>query len=512
MMMGLALSRCAQRHPHKTALIFEDRSWTYAQFNARVNRLAGALAAWGLTKGDRLAVMAENGNEYLEIYHAAAKLGVWMVPINHRLKAPEAGFRLEHSQATSLILGPRYLWVLEQMPPAARKAIGRRVLVLDPGPFPAGTTSYEQALEMSGEAEPQVDIHPEDILFIGYTGGTTGRAKGALISNRAIMVGHLHKIIEYGLDQHVVTLNPGPFWHTAPRNFSHLALYLGGTTVVMRSFDPIQYLRLLARHRVTLSFLVPTMFAAILETAGHQDYDTSSLRALLSGGSPLPTPLKEAALGRFGPILHEFYAATETLILTSINAGEIGLKRRSVGRPVRDVYLRLLNDNGQEVPAGQVGEVYLKCPSLFSGYYRDQERTRQAFRGSWFSLGDMGRLDDDGYLYLVDRKTDMVISGGENIYPSEVEEVLLRHPRIAEAAVIGVPDSKWGESLKALVVLKNGQRADPQEIMDFCQDKLADYLKPRSVEFVEALPRSPVGKVLKRELRQRYWGQREFMI
>lgn len=512
MIMGMALTKCAQRHPHKTALICGERSWTYAQFNARVNRLAGALAAWGLAKGDRLAVLADNGHEYLEIYHAAAKLGVWMVPINHRLKVPEVAYRLEHSRSSALILGPGYLQVLEQMPPAARKAIGRRVLVLEPGPFPAGTASYEQALEASSEDEPSAEIHHEDILFIGYTGGTTGQAKGALISNRAIMVGHLHKIIEYGLDQDLVTLNPGPFWHTAPRNFSHLALYLGGTAVVMPHFDPAQYLALLARHRVTLSFLVPTMFAAILETPDHQDYDTSSLRVLLSGGSPLPTPLKEAALRRFGPILHEFYAATETLILTSINAGEMGLKNRSVGRPVRDVYLRLLDEDGREVPTGQVGEVYIKCPSLFSGYYLDEERTRQSFRGSWFTLGDMGRLDQEGYLYLVDRKTDMVISGGENIYPSEVEEVLLRHPAVAEAAVIGVPDTKWGESLKALLVLKNGRRAEPQEIIDFCRDKLADYLKPRSVEFVESLPRSPVGKVLKRELRQRYWGQREFMI
>ncbi|MCB2193274.1 MAG: long-chain-fatty-acid--CoA ligase [Deltaproteobacteria bacterium] len=512
MLMGRALARSAQRHPHKTAVIFEDRSWTYSEFNARVNRLAHALSSLGMNKGDKLAVLALNGNEYLEIYHATAKLGVWMVPINHRLKAPEVAYRISHSQASGLVLGPEFVLLYDSLPAEARKAVADRLLILGQDPAENGAHGYEELLAASGEDEPLVDLHPEDILFIGYTGGTTGRSKGALTSNRAIVAGYLYKVLDYGLGKGGVALNPGPFWHTAPRNFTSLALYMGGTAVVMRRFDPTQYLRLVEQHKVTYSFLVPTMFSAILGLEGHQDYDTSSLMMLTSGGSPMPTPLKEAALERFGPVLYEFYGATETLIMTNITAENMLRKKRSVGPPAWDVFLRLLDEHGNEVPTGQVGEIFIQGPSLFSGYYRDPEKTAEAYKDGWFTLGDMGKLDEDGYLYIVDRRTDMVISGGENIYPSEVEEVLLSHPKVAEAAVIGVPDPTWGEVLKAILVLKKGQSSSLEELQDFCAQHLADYLKPRSVDFVEELPRSPVGKVLKRKLRDQYWTDSEFKV
>ena len=512
MLMGKALSRSAERHPDKTALIFEDESWTYQELNQRVNRLCDVIRSLGLAKDDKLAVLALNGPEYLEIYHACAKLGVWMVPVNHRLKAPEVGYRLTHSQAKALVLAPEYLLLFDGLEPAIKQALEGRVLVLGDGPPPPGMLSYQQLQAQGAPIEPDLDLRPEDILFIGYTGGTTGRSKGALTSNRAIVAGYLYKVLDYGLGPGEVTLNPGPFWHTAPRNFTSLALYMGGTAVVMKSFEPREYLRLVAKHRVSYSFLVPTMYSAILALPDHQDYDTSSLKVLMSGGSPLPTPVKEAALRRFGPVLNEFYAATETLIITNINGRDMARKQRSVGRPVWDAFVKLLDPDGRPVPQGEVGEIYLRGPSLFSGYYRDEEKTAAAFRDGWFTLGDMGRLDEEGYLYIVDRRVDMVISGGENIYPSEVEEVLLRHPRIAEVAVIGVPDPKWGEALKAVVVLKPGEKCDSEDIIRFCADKLADYLKPRSVDFVAGLPRSPVGKVLKRELRDRYWGDAEFKV
>lgn len=512
MLMGKALARSAQRHPDKTAVICEDRSWTYRQFNARVNRLAHTLSDLGLAKGGKLAVLALNGPEYLEIYHATAKLGVWMVPINHRLKAPEIAYRIIHSQASGLVLGPEFTALYDSLPSEARRAVAGRLLVLGQGPAVPGTYGYEELLAASREEEPEVDLHPEDILFIGYTGGTTGRSKGALTPNRAIVAGYLYKVLDYGLGQGEVALNPGPFWHTAPRNFTSLALYMGGTAVVVKRFDPAEYLRLVQKHRVTYSFLVPTMFSAILALPDHRAYDTSSLKVLLSGGSPLPTPVKEAALERFGTVLNEFYAATETLIITSIASRDMRRKKRSVGPPAWDVFLKLLDEHGREVPPGQVGEIYIQGPSLFSGYFRDPEKTNQSFRDGWFTLGDLGRLDEEGYLYIVDRRTDMVISGGENIYPSEVEEVLLKHPKVAEAAVIGVPDATWGEVLKAVVVLKPGQSSSYEELKEFCAQHLADYLKPRSVDFVAELPRSPVGKVLKRKLRDEYWGASEFKV
>lgn len=512
MLMGKALAHSAQRHPHKTAIIFEDRSWTYGEFNARVNRLAHALSGLGLGKGDKLAVLALNGPEYLEIYHATAKLGVWMVPINHRLKAPEMAYRIIHSQASGLALGPEFVLLYDGLPAEVRQAVAGCLLVLGEGPATAGAHSYEELLATSSEAEPDVDLHHEDILFIGYTGGTTGRSKGALTSNRAIVAGYLYKVLDFGLGPGEVTLNPGPFWHTAPRNFTSLALYMGGTAVVMKNFDPAEYLRLVAQHKVTYSFLVPTMFSAILALPDHRSYDTSSFKVLTSGGSPLPTPVKEAAMERFGPVLNEFYAATETLIITNIGAKDMARKTRSVGRPVWDAFVKIVDQDGKEAPTGEVGEIYLKGPSLFSGYFRDEAKTAESFRNGWFTLGDMGRVDEEGFLYIVDRRTDMVISGGENIYPSEIEEVLLRHPKIAEVAVIGVPDATWGETLKAVVVLKAGQASSFEEIKGYCGRHLADYLKPRSVDFVDALPRSPVGKVLKRKLRDQYWADSEFKV
>jgi long-chain acyl-CoA synthetase len=511
MLMGKALTRTAGLFPDKTALVGEHGSWTYREFNSRVNCLAQAVAGLGLTKGDKAAILAKNCPEYLETYHALAKLGVWMVPVNHRLKASEVSYRLAHSQSSLLIIEPEFLGVINELEPEVVAQLKGRVLVLGPQAPPKGFVSYEASLAGAPDLEPDVDLHHEDTLFLGYTGGTTGRSKAAIISNRAIVVGYLYKHLEYGYDQDEVAFYPGPFWHTAPRNCS-LSFYFGGTVVVSRGFSPRGYLESVERHRVTSSFLVPTMYKAILDLPDHQKYDTSSLRVLNSGGGPMPVPLKKRVIERFGPILFEHYASTETLILCTIGGDAMLERPASVGRPVYDVHLRLLDDEGREVPQGQVGEIYIKAPSLFSGYYHDEEKTRQTFHQGWFTLGDMGRFDDQGYLYIVDRKADMVISGGENIYPKEVEDVLQLHPTVSEVAVVGVPDEHWGEALKALIVLNNGHKVSEQEILDYCGQRLADYLKPKSVEFVDELPKSPMGKVLKRKIRERFWQGREVKV
>jgi acyl-CoA synthetase (AMP-forming)/AMP-acid ligase II len=516
MLLGKALARTARLRPEHTAIIYCDpgggeRSWTYRQLNARVNRLANALAALGLAKGQRVAVLSRNRPEYLEAYHALAKLGVVMVPLNHRLHPPDLARRLAHSGCRGLILEPEYLAVLEMLEPQVRARLGQRLLVLGrPGPRD-GLMAYEQALGGAPQDEPDVDLHHEDPLSLAYTGGTTGQAKAAVISNRAIVVGYLYKAIEYGYDENEVALYPGPFWHTAPRNCS-VAFYFGGTVVVTRGFDPRQYLELVQRHRVTSSFLVPTMYRAILELEGQEGYDTSSLQTLTSGGAPLPVELKRRVLERFGPVLYEHYASTETLILCTIGPEEMLERPRSVGRPVYDVHLKIVDDQDRPLPQGEAGEILIRCPSLLSGYFNDERANREAFRDGWFSLGDMGYQDADGYLYLVDRKKDMVISGGENIYPSEVEEVLRQHPAVDEAAVFGVPHPHWGEALKAAVVLRPGAEAGADELIAFCGRRLADYLKPKSVEFLEELPKSPVGKVLRRKLRDAHWNGKQRLI
>lgn len=511
MILGKSLSESATRYPDKVAIIFEGRSWTYRQLNSRVNRLAGVLLSMGLKKNDKVAILAKNGNEYLESYYALAKLGIWMIPINYRLQPPEIAVRLTHSDARAIILGPEYVEKFMGLNPEVKKTFADRILVLG-DPAPPGMHSYEGFLKNGSEAEPQISIEPEDPLYIGYTAGTTGLSKGAIISNRAIVSGFGYKIMDYHFTQDDITLNPGPFWHSAPRDVASLHLYLGGTTVVMREFHAEEFLSSVEKYRVTNGFLVPTMFKMLIDLPGNERYNTSSLRLFISGGAPLPLQLKEACIKRFGPILHECYAATETRVITSISPGEMGRKIRSVGRPIRDVKIRILDEDGKDVPSGKVGEIYVHGPSLFSGYYKDDKKTQESYRNGWFTLGDMGRFDEEGYLYIVDRKQDMVISGGENIYPSEVEEVLRAHPKVDEAAVIGVPDEKWGEVLKAFVVLKRGETATEGEILFFCATRLADYLKPKTIEFVPELPRSPVGKILKRVLREPYWKGREFKV
>jgi acyl-CoA synthetase (AMP-forming)/AMP-acid ligase II len=529
MILGRCLARNALIAPGKTAVVADDgRSWTYAELNARVDRLAAAMRARGLGKGTRVAVLDRNSPEYLELYFAAGTVGAWLVAVNFHLKPDDVAFRLEHSQVTALFVGAEFLPIVEALPEAVRRRIAGRVWVI--GASDGALPGYESLLAEAGTGEAAAGagagaaraeadaagalerVDPEDVLYIGYTSGTTGTPKGAMVSHRAIVVGYLYKALDYGLTADDVSLSPGPFWHSAPRDFATLALYLGGTCIVMRSFEPHEYLRLAQRHRATFTFMVPTMYQMLVSAPETAAADLSSLRVLISGGSPLPTAVKDRVVERFGPVLNEFYGATETRIITNVTATELATKRRSVGRAIRDVEIRVLDDAGRDLPAGEVGEIYLRGPGLFSGYLDDPERTRKAHRGEWFSLGDVGRIDADGYLTLVDRKQDVIISGGENIYPNDVEEVLMAQPGVKEAAVIGIPDATWGEIVTAMVVPEAGATPEAAALVRACEARLPAYMKPRRVEFIDALPRNPVGKVLRRVLREPFWKDAEAPI
>ena len=510
MIVGKSLAHTARHYPNRAAIIFENRSWTHAELHERVNRLADALTGRGFAKGDRVAVLARNSHRYLEISFALGLMGVCMVPINHRLRQAEVMLRLTHADVSGAFVEPEFQPFLDDLPQALSAEMAGRVIVLDDSA--GGADNYETVLAEGDNRPVDQAMSPEDQLYLGYTSGTTGRAKAAIVSHRAIVLGYLYKTLLYDFRAEEVSLNPGYFWHSAPRDFAQLQIYLGGTTVVMRDFRARSCLELIEKYRVTNGFFVPTMFRMMLECEDIGRFDLASLRLLLSGGAPLPTPLKTEIFDRFGPILQEFYAATETRIICSIGPDELKSKTRSVGRPVRDIELCILDLDGNPVPDGETGEVYMRTPTLFSGYYDDPEKTAAAFRGNWFTLGDMGRLDRDGYLYIVDRRHDMVISGGENIYPSEVEDVLQHHPAVADVAVFGVPDPKWGEALKAAVCVRPGCAVTAEELTTFCAERLADYLKPRSYDFVDELPRNPTGKVLKRVLRESYWREDEAKV
>jgi acyl-CoA synthetase (AMP-forming)/AMP-acid ligase II len=501
MILGRSLNRNAVRYPERAAIIDEEgNTLSHRDFADRAWRLADSLTRHGLSKGSRVAILAYNCPDYLTIKFALGAIGAWAVPINFALKAFDIDFRLTHAEVDALFVSREFVPLLAELNAATLNRMGGRVFELD-GASPQ-TIAFDELIANGRAIPPDSQISPEDVLYIGYTSGTTGAPKGALVSHRAFVGGFLYKALAYGLTDRDITLNPGPYWHSAPRDFAALAVYLGGTAIVSSRFDAQQYLELVEKYRVTNSFVVPTMLQRLSMSPALATRDLASLRCLISGGAPLPSVVKERILQAFGSILIEFYGATETRIISTISADELAERERSVGRPVHDVELRILDDNGSEMPAGSVGEVYLRGPGLFSGYWRDPNRTAEAHRGEWFSLGDMGRLDADGYLYLVDRKQDMIISGGENIYPNDIEECLQRHDGVKEAAVVGVQDDQWGELVVAYVVPALGQEPSREALTAFCADRLPAYMKPRHIEFCDSLPRNPTGKLLRRELRE----------
>jgi len=502
MILGRSLKRNAVHYPERAAIIDEEgHTLTHRDFVDRVWRLADSLIGYGLAKGSRVAILAQNCPDYLTIQFALGAIGAWAVPINYALKVADIDFRLAHAEVDALFVSLEFVPILAELKATTRKRVTGRIFEMGQGS--SQTIPFEELLAKGRAVPPEAQVSPEDILYVGYTSGTTGAPKGALISHRAFVGGFLYKALAYGLNDRDITLNPGPYWHSAPRDFAALAVYLGGTAIVPPRFETEQYLDLLEKYRATNSFVVPTMLQRLSTSPTLARRDLRSLRCLISGGAPLPSAVKERILKAFGPILTEFYGATETRIISMISADELAQRERSVGRPVHDVELRILDEADRELPAGSVGEVYLRGPGLFSGYWRDPKRTAEAHRGEWFSLGDMGRLDAEGYLYLVDRKQDMIISGGENIFPNDIEECLERHEGVKEAAVIGVPDEQWGELVVAYVVPAPGQRPSAETLTAFCADRLPAYMKPRRIEFCESLPRNPTGKLMRRELRQR---------
>ena len=360
MILGRNLASNALRYPERAAIIDEHGvALSHRAFAERTWRIADGLARHGLGKNSRVAILAGNCPDYLSVHHALACLGAWTVPINTALKLVDIELRLAHAEVQALFISPEFAAFLADLGADTRRRIGRRVFAI--GGSAPDCVPVDELIAQGRPTAPDVQLSPEDILYVGYTSGTTGTPKGALISHRGVVGGFLYKALAYGLSDRDVTLNPGPFWHSAPRDFAALAVYLGGTVVVPVRFKVEHYLALVERYRVTNSFLVPTMLQRLVHSPALATRDTSSLRCLISGGAPLPTTVKERALAAFGPILTEFYGATETRIVTIIAAAELAARDRSVGRPVHDVELRVLNAMGREVAANTVGEIFIRA-------------------------------------------------------------------------------------------------------------------------------------------------------
>ncbi len=504
----LAVMFHAAAHPDKEALVEygvsgEVTRFTWSELDAMVNRLAHALVERGVRGGTRVAVMLPNGSEYLIVQQALGRLGATAVQIGYRLKAGEIAYILTNSEPTATVVHAEYLAAMDDA--RAQSAMGGAMLVVGAGEGVAPRARWDRALAAASPELPPVSREGDGGGVIVYTSGTTGKPKGANRSWRKTgfesVADLIHQVGMRADDRHLVVC---PLYHSAAPAFVAIMAALGATTVLMNHFDPEGALAIIQRERVTSTLMVPTMLVrlAALPEATRAKYDTASLRWVMSGAAPLTTEAARRYMAAFGRHLWNFYGATETGLVTLAGPDDHLSRPGTIGKAMRGNTIRLLDEAGGEVPPGEVGELYAQNATLMSGYHNNAEATTAAQREGFVSVGDLGRVDGEGYYFLESRKHDMVISGGVNIYPREIEDHLQTHPAILEAAVIGVPDAEWGETLRAYVVLRASAHLTAAEVVDHCRRELADYKRPRSVVFLAELPRNPTGKVLKRELRE----------
>ncbi|BCM84373.1 class I adenylate-forming enzyme family protein [Methylobacterium indicum] len=507
---GQMLAVQARLQPDRIGARDLERAMTFRQWNARACRLANALLGLGLTKGERVAVLAYNCVEWLEIYAAMAKAGLVAVPINFRLVGQEVRYILEDAEVSALILQDELAGTIEEIR-ADLPVAESRVVWFGAAPCPAGFSAYEGLIARAREDEPGTPIDPADPWMLMYTSGTTGKPKGAIRSHRGAAMLSLITEIELGIHRRDSALLVMPLCHANSLYFFGAFSYCGGVTSVYsrKSFDPEHCVRALAEGGASFTSLVPTHYAMMLglSPAAKARYDLTRITRLMISSAPARPDTKRAVMEFFpNSGLYELYGATEVGWATMLHPPEQFTKLGSVGREcVGSASIRLLDESGHEVPDGEAGELFCSNPYLFDGYWKLPEKTREAFRGEYCTVGDMARRDADGFIHLVDRKSNMIISGGENIYPSEVEALLGGHPAVHDVAVVGLPDETWGERVHAVVVLRDGASATEAEMLGWCKDRLAGFKRPRTISFLEdgAMPRTATGKNLHRKLKER---------
>jgi fatty-acyl-CoA synthase/long-chain acyl-CoA synthetase len=505
------LAAHAQRAPDAPALIEGDRRLTWRELVDRRNRLANALSGLGLAKGAHVILYVPNCLEAILAPSAVRAAGALPVPMNHRLVADEVAYILDHSEASVVFVGDQFLPVAERVRPTAAKA---RTWILVGGERRPWAEHLDDLIARGDPAPLPEDTAQALGGSMIYTGGTTGRPKGALRHgvDPAVVRGFMEA---FGLAEPHVHLVAGPLYHSAPGSFASYTLVFGGTVVVMRKFDPEEALRAIARHRCTSTFMAPTLVKRIVDLPAsvRARHDVSSMRALVVAAAPCPMRVKEEALACFGPSVYEFYGSTELGVNTILRPEDVLRKPGSCGRAAPGVELAILDDEGRPVPAGTPGELYVRrYPGMFDGYYKDAAATQAAQRGEWASVGDVAYMDAEGFVYICDRKRDMIISAGVNIYPAEIEDALHRHPDIDDVAVFGVPDDDWGERVHAAVLRRPGAALSAEQVVAFARRHVADYKVPREVSFHAEFPRDASGKLLKRILREPYWAGRASKI
>jgi acyl-CoA synthetase (AMP-forming)/AMP-acid ligase II len=510
--LGQVLELNARLFPDKAGASDLERAMTFRQWNARSCRLANALLGMGLVKGDRVAVLAFNCLEWLEIYAATAKAGLIAVPVNFRLVGREIAYVVGNCEAKALFVQSDLAGVVDGVRADLSVPEGNYVYIGDP--CPAGYRAFEDVLAAGSDREPGVDVRPDDPWVLMYTSGTTGLPKGALRSHRCSSMQSLCAAVEMGFGRRDGALLVMPLCHANSLYFSGAIAACGADAIVYsrKSFDPEHLVRTLAETGATFTSLVPTHYIMMLGlSAGvRAKYDLDRVEKLLISSAPARQETKRAVMEMFrNSGLYEVYGSTEAGLVTVLHPDEQFTKLGSVGREcVGSRPIRLLDPDGNEVPDGAAGELYSCTPFTFDGYWKMPEKTAEAFRGDYCTVGDLARRDENGFLYLVDRKSNMIISGGENVYPSEVESLLAAHPAVQDVAVIGMPDDKWGERVHAVLVLHPGAQAAEAEILEWCRPRIAGYKRPRSVTFLKeaAMPRTATGKIQHSRLRAMLTG------
>jgi fatty-acyl-CoA synthase len=502
----------ATRRPDKVVIIAGDRTLTNAQLLARVEALAAALRHRGVERGDRVALLMYNHPEFIEALFAVNRLGAALLPLNYRLAPAEWQYILENSEAGVIITEPDFaegIDAIRDSLPNLHEAIlvgASDGAVAKDSSMSTRWVDYESLqAEFAGQSVDIVDVGPEELQRLMYTSGTTSRPKGVCISHRNLMYKNLGMLVQFGWAEDEVTAIVGPLYHVGALDMGGLAtLHAGGSLVMLPKFDAEALVELIAEHRVTSVWLAPAMVNGLLQASNIRSTDLSSLNLILSGGEKMPEARLQQLIETFpGLWFADAYGLTETVSSDTFMTKEhMHDKLGSVGRPLPHNEVRVVDVLGQKVAPGAVGEIAIRGPKVFTEYWKNPKATEDALKGGWFHSGDMGWMDEDGFLYIVDRKKDMIVSGGENIASLEVERVLYEHPNVLEAAVTGRPEEKWGEVPHASVVLRSGTSLTADELLAFCRERLAKFKVPKSVDFLNELPRNPSGKVLKRVLRE----------
>ena len=502
--------------PDRDCVVFEGKRWTYAQINERVNRLGNALTTLGIKKGDRVGILHVNCSQYIETYFAAAKQGAIFVPLNFRAKTDELTYMITNAEVKTLFVGNRYLDIVNSMLPQCPTV--KECISVDSQRN--GMGYYEDLIRSSSPEESVCEIEDDDITILLYTSGTTGRPKGVPLGHNAFVTYVLDNVDPASPDIEERNLLTVPLYHVAGIQAMLAAIYGGRTLVLMRQFEVKEWLDTIQREKATRAMLVPTMLKRVIDDPAFGKHDLSSLKVITYGAAPMPFEVIHKAIQVMPWVRFiNAFGQTETgstittlgpedhVIEGTEEEKKKKLKRlsSSIGRPLPDVEVKIVDEEGETLPPSEVGEILARGPRMMTGYWRDEGKTAQVMMSDgWLRTGDMGWMDEEGYLYLTGRADDMIIRGGENISPEEVEDVLRLHPKVEDAAVIGVPDVEWGQQPLAVVVLKRGEVATPEEIMEHCRSKLAGFKRPRSVVFVDTLPRNPMGKLLRKKLREDY--------